>query len=137
MEDPQRPALFREELRQESILPMDGKQERLRMAVAMIKQFTRFLTEAPDPAKAMRHFDQFIDKIGEDAGPNADPARIARLIATAGVVAVCLASTTVPFSRTERAGLRPILAAELSSLKVQLSATWNFILETCYLRLET
>ncbi len=46
------------------------EQERLRMAVAMIKQFTRFLTEAPDPAKAMRHFDQFIDKIGEDEFPD-------------------------------------------------------------------
>ena len=35
----------------------------------MIKQFTRFITEAPDPAKAMQHFDQFLDKleeIGED-----------------------------------------------------------------------
>jgi glutamate-ammonia-ligase adenylyltransferase len=45
------------------------EQERLRMAVGMIKQFTHFLTEAPDPAKAMRHFDQFLDKIveiGED-----------------------------------------------------------------------
>ena len=48
------------------------EQERLRMAVAMIKQFTRFLPEAPDPAKAMRHFDQFLDKvdnIAEDEFP--------------------------------------------------------------------
>jgi glutamate-ammonia-ligase adenylyltransferase len=37
--------------------------ERLRMAIALIKQFTRFLPEAPDPAKAMRHFDQFLDKV--------------------------------------------------------------------------
>ena len=36
------------------------------MAVEMIKQFTRFLPEAPDPAKAMRHFDQFLDKIAEE-----------------------------------------------------------------------
>jgi glutamate-ammonia-ligase adenylyltransferase len=44
----------------------DGlEQERLRTAVGMIKQFTHFLTEAPDPAKAMRHFDQFLDKIVE------------------------------------------------------------------------
>jgi len=49
------------------------EQERLRMAVGMIKQFTHFLTEAPDPAKAMRHFDQFLDKIveiGEDQFPD-------------------------------------------------------------------
>jgi glutamate-ammonia-ligase adenylyltransferase len=39
-----------------------GEQERLRMAVTMIKQFTRFLPDAPDPAKAMRHFDQLMDR---------------------------------------------------------------------------
>jgi glutamate-ammonia-ligase adenylyltransferase len=51
----------------------DREQERLRTAVGMIKQFTHFLTEAPDPAKAMRHFDQFLDKIveiGEDRFPD-------------------------------------------------------------------
>src|SRR5262245_38937582 len=48
----------------------DGKeQERLRTAVALIKQFTRFLPAAPDPAKAMRHFDQFLDKIAEERIP--------------------------------------------------------------------
>jgi len=47
-----------------------GEQERLRMAVAMIKQFTGFLPEAPDPAKAMRHFDQFLDKIAEGELPD-------------------------------------------------------------------
>jgi [glutamine synthetase] adenylyltransferase / [glutamine synthetase]-adenylyl-L-tyrosine phosphorylase len=49
------------------------EQERLRTAVGMIKQFTHFLTDAPDPAKAMRHFDQFLDKIveiGEDEFPD-------------------------------------------------------------------
>src|SRR5262245_50188780 len=46
------------------------EQARLRMAVAMIKQFTRFLPEAPDPAKALRHFDQFLDKIAEDEFPD-------------------------------------------------------------------
>ena len=46
------------------------EQERLRMAVAMIKQFTRFLPEAPDPAKAMRHFDQFLDKVAEEESPD-------------------------------------------------------------------
>jgi glutamate-ammonia-ligase adenylyltransferase len=48
----------------------EGEQERLRMAVALIKQFTRFLPEAPDPAKAMRHFDQFLDKIAEECVPD-------------------------------------------------------------------
>ena len=45
-------------------------QEKLRIAVAMTKQFTRFLPEAPDPAKAMRHFDQFIDKVADEGFPD-------------------------------------------------------------------
>jgi glutamate-ammonia-ligase adenylyltransferase len=45
-------------------------QERLRTAVVLIKQFTRYLPEAPDPAKAMRHFDQFLDKIAEERIPD-------------------------------------------------------------------
>jgi len=50
-----------------------AEQERLRLAVGMLKQFTHFLPDAPDPAKAMRHFDQFLDKIvefGEDNFPD-------------------------------------------------------------------
>jgi glutamate-ammonia-ligase adenylyltransferase len=43
--------------------------EKLHVAVAMMKQFTRFLPDAPDPAKAMRHFDQFIDKVAEEEFP--------------------------------------------------------------------
>jgi [glutamine synthetase] adenylyltransferase / [glutamine synthetase]-adenylyl-L-tyrosine phosphorylase len=45
------------------------RQERLRTAVAMIKQFTSFLPEAPDPAKAMVHFDQFLDKVAAEESP--------------------------------------------------------------------
>jgi len=52
----------------------DGRdQQRLRMAVSMIKEFTRYLPEAPDPARALRHFDQFLDKlieISEDKFPD-------------------------------------------------------------------
>jgi glutamate-ammonia-ligase adenylyltransferase len=47
-------------------------QEQLTLAVRMIKSFTRFITEAPDAARAMHHFDQFLDKlveIGEDTVP--------------------------------------------------------------------
>jgi glutamate-ammonia-ligase adenylyltransferase len=43
--------------------------EKLQVAVAMMKQFTRFLPDAPDPAKAMRHFDQFIGKVAEEGFP--------------------------------------------------------------------
>jgi glutamate-ammonia-ligase adenylyltransferase len=44
----------------------------------MIKQFTRFLPEAPDPAKAMRHFDQFLDKMAEEGLPDHVMAFLAR-----------------------------------------------------------
>ncbi len=42
-----------------------AEQRRLTLAVRMIKQFTRFITDAPDPARAMQHFDQFLDKLEE------------------------------------------------------------------------
>ncbi len=44
----------------------EREQEQLRTAVVLIEQFTRFLPSAPDPARAMRHFDQFLDKIAEE-----------------------------------------------------------------------
>ena len=47
-----------------------GAQEKLRTAVRMMKQFTGFLPEAPDPAKAMRHFDQFIERAAEEGFPD-------------------------------------------------------------------
>ncbi|HEU0184346.1 MAG TPA: hypothetical protein VFS27_03475 [Blastocatellia bacterium] len=47
----------------------EREQERLRTTVTLIKRFTRFLPEAPDPAKAMRHFDQFLDKVAEERIP--------------------------------------------------------------------
>ena len=50
-------------------IEQNQEQQKLQMAVAMIKQFTRFLPEAPDPAKAMRHFDQLLDKIREEDFP--------------------------------------------------------------------
>jgi glutamate-ammonia-ligase adenylyltransferase len=49
---------------------VDNAQERLMTAVAMIKQFTHYLLEAPDPAKAMRHFDQFLDKMADERFPD-------------------------------------------------------------------
>ncbi len=38
----------------------------LRLIVALIKQFTYFLTSAPDPAKALRHFDMLLDRLTAD-----------------------------------------------------------------------
>ncbi len=44
--------------------------ERLSVGIAMMKQFTCFLPEAPDPPKAMRHFDQFVDRLAEAQFPD-------------------------------------------------------------------
>lgn len=43
-------------------------QQALRVAVALIKQFTHLLPSAPDPALALRYFDQFLDRAMEQ-GP--------------------------------------------------------------------
>jgi [glutamine synthetase] adenylyltransferase / [glutamine synthetase]-adenylyl-L-tyrosine phosphorylase len=40
----------------------DAEQEQLRWAVTLIKQFTHYLPWAPDPARALRYFDQFLDR---------------------------------------------------------------------------
>ncbi len=41
-------------------------QNELRATAVLIKQFTHFLTWAPDPAKAIEYFDQFLDRILEE-----------------------------------------------------------------------
>ncbi|HSG05786.1 MAG TPA: hypothetical protein VLB09_05265, partial [Nitrospiria bacterium] len=46
-------------------------QDHLRVAAATIKQFTPFLAAAPDPARAVRYFDQFLDKIMASGRPAA------------------------------------------------------------------
>jgi glutamate-ammonia-ligase adenylyltransferase len=43
----------------------EQEQNRLAIAVGLIKQFTQSLPAAPDPAKALVHFDQFLDAIIE------------------------------------------------------------------------
>lgn len=47
----------------------EKKQKTLKMAVALIKQFTHFLPMVPDPPKAMQHFDQMLDKLMEEKRP--------------------------------------------------------------------
>ena len=42
------------------------QQQELTAAAALIKEFTHFLTWAPDPAKALEHFDQLLDQLLED-----------------------------------------------------------------------
>jgi glutamate-ammonia-ligase adenylyltransferase len=44
----------------------EGQRE-LRLIVTLIKQFTHFLTIAPDPAKALRHFEQLLERLASQA----------------------------------------------------------------------
>ena len=43
-------------------------QNELRATAVLIKQFTQYLTWAPDPAKAIEFFDQFLDRILHETG---------------------------------------------------------------------
>jgi len=43
-----------------------NEQQELMVAAALIKEFTHFLTWAPNPTKALDHFDQFLDQLLED-----------------------------------------------------------------------
>src|SRR3954452_4463918 len=56
---------------------------------------------------------------GAPAGSNADPARVATLIDTAGVAVVCFASRTAPLPRTARSGARPAFAGDASTFMVR------------------
>ena len=58
--------------RQGGKITSDAGQQELRFIVVLIKQFTHFLTAAPDPAMALQHFDQFLDRLSPNAALRAD-----------------------------------------------------------------
>lgn len=47
-------------------------QRELRLMVMLIKQFTHFLTVAPDPEMALQHFDRLVDRLADDAARGED-----------------------------------------------------------------
>jgi glutamate-ammonia-ligase adenylyltransferase len=55
----------------------EDEQSTLRLAIVLIKQFTHFLPWAPDPARALRSFDQFLDRVME-AGAGSEALRLLR-----------------------------------------------------------
>jgi glutamate-ammonia-ligase adenylyltransferase len=61
------------------------EQNRLRTGVLMIKEFTRFLPEAPNPSTALRHFDQFLDKLLETSDDSFPDEAIEFLASTRGM----------------------------------------------------
>ena len=58
-------------------LESEDERQTLRLAVALIKQFTHFLPWAPDPARALQHFDQFLDRVME-AGAGSEALKLLR-----------------------------------------------------------
>jgi glutamate-ammonia-ligase adenylyltransferase len=53
------------------ITSMEGQRE-LHLMVLLIKQFTHFLTVAPDPVMALLHFDRLVDRLAGDDARGAD-----------------------------------------------------------------
>ncbi|MDH5587853.1 MAG: hypothetical protein OEZ05_14635, partial [Nitrospirota bacterium] len=51
--------------RQGGKIQTSSEQQELRTAAALLKEFTYYLSWAPDPGKALDHFDQFLDQLLE------------------------------------------------------------------------
>jgi glutamate-ammonia-ligase adenylyltransferase len=51
--------------RQGGKIQSQSEQQELRTAAALLKEFTYYLSWAPDPGKALDHFDQFLDQLLE------------------------------------------------------------------------
>jgi glutamate-ammonia-ligase adenylyltransferase len=88
----------------------EGQRE-LRLIVALIKQFTHFLTIAPDPAKALRHFDQLLDRIASQS-PTGEEWRWLSEAGPLKALATVLGSSDFlweDFLRMQSATLLPIL----------------------------
>ncbi len=102
----------------------DEGQQELRLIVVLIKQFTHFLTAAPDPAMALQHFDQFLDRLAANTslGVNLDWLREARILQA---LATMLGSSDFlweDFLRMQHANLLPVLK-EMHATDHPLDAT--------------
>ena len=89
----------------------DEGQQELRLIVALIKQFTHFLTAAPDPAKALQHFDQFVDRLAGSASAGASLDWLSE-DGTMQALATMLGSSDFlweDFLRMQHANLVPVL----------------------------
>ncbi len=88
-----------------------SEQQELRTTAVLIKQFTHFLTWAPDPAKAIEHFDQFLDQVLES--PRAGTLGILRDKKTLALLARVLGTSDFlweEFLRRQHENLAPLLA---------------------------
>ena len=89
----------------------EAGQQELRFIVVLIKQFTHFLTAAPDPAMALQHFDQFLDRLAANTSLGADLDWL-REDGTLQALATMLGSSDFlweDFLRMQHANLLPVL----------------------------
>lgn len=105
------------------ITAAEGQQE-MRLIVVLIKQFTHFLTVAPDPAMALQHFDQFLDRLAPNASLRADLDWL-REAGAMQALATMLGSSDFlweDFLRMQHANLLPVLK-EMHATDQPLEAT--------------
>ena len=86
-------------------------QQELRLTATFIKQFTQFLTWAPDPAKALDHFDRFLDQLleGGRTGRALDFLKEQKTLATLARLLGTSDFLWEDFLRRQHANLLPLL----------------------------
>jgi [glutamine synthetase] adenylyltransferase / [glutamine synthetase]-adenylyl-L-tyrosine phosphorylase len=92
------------------IVDADDQQE-LRVTATLIKQFTHFLTWAPDPAKALDHFDRFLDQLldGSRSGRALDFLKEKKTLTTLARLLGASDFLWEDFLRRQHANLLPIV----------------------------
>ena len=86
-------------------------QQELRLTATFIKQFTHFLTWAPDPSKALDHFDRFLDQLleGGRTGRALDFLKEQKTLATLARLLGTSDFLWEDFLRRQHANLLPML----------------------------
>ena len=90
-----------------------AEQQELKLTATLIKQFTHFLTWAPDPAKALDYFDRFLDLLLE-GGPDGRALHFLNEKKTLTILARLLGTSDFlweDFLRRQHSNLLPMLDA--------------------------
>ena len=117
-------------------------QQQLRLTAVLIKQFTHALTWAPDPAKALESFDQFLDLIVQDTGKKAKSQALDFLSdkRTFPVLARLLGASDYlweDFLRRQHGNLLPLLAEYRDAPLIKPRATLRKELDRLVARAKT
>ncbi len=108
----------------------------LQLIVTLIKQFTYFLTSAPDPVKALRYFDQLMDRLADD-GSFSDTFPWLWEAGSLKALATVLGSSDFlweDFLRQQYATLLPVLKETTETShsvdKEELTTRWRHVMRT-------